>query len=288
MLRKLFSSLRNENRHWLETSEVNKDRDEKTGLVRYVMRHSFFNKKVKRETIFLKYFTIYVESHVSLEEAKSRSMSFRSPLPSWFILEKEHNDYFKTVAEGRWVAILEMFPDGSYIGGSATKDLYEDYGSTRLRKLFSWLRNEIRYRSVTTEVQNGFDKEPSVLRYARKDQTNFNKDDWLNTTKVVKECDEKTGLFCYVQRVRHVNKKNERTRTQYSCWTIGVESHVSYEEAKSRSMSFKPYSPEAECVEEIHYHLENKKNGENSATWESKFSDGSCIVEIITTVSGEP
>jgi hypothetical protein len=133
MLRKLFSSLRNENRHWLETSEVKKTRDEKTGLFRYVRHDHSTYRKDQRIRRMRSYYTIGVESHVSYEEAKSRSMSFHfdlkegDPLMEVKCVKRTHYNLGieNYIHKGMWV---REYSDGSFFtdiqsGSSKTKSL---------------------------------------------------------------------------------------------------------------------------------------------------------------------
>jgi hypothetical protein len=78
MLREFFSSLRNRSPYKLESSKVERVRDEKSDLFHYIQHDHFIHKKYEKRGLLRSYYTCDVESHVSFEDAKSKSISFDS------------------------------------------------------------------------------------------------------------------------------------------------------------------------------------------------------------------
>ncbi len=108
---------------------------------------------------------------------------------------------------------------------------------------------------------------------------------WLESSEVKRVFNEKTGLFHYVRHDRSICKKDKKIGKMRSYYTIDVESYISYEDAKSRSMSFhfdlaeKDSSMEVKCVKYTHYNF-GIENNIQTGMWVRVFSDGSCFTEI--------
>jgi hypothetical protein len=151
-----------------------------------------------------------------------------------------------------------------------------------LRKLFSSIRKKFSYpEHAELKV---FDEKTGQFHDTQHDQSLRKKPDWVETlSKVEKFRKKETGLFHYARYVNYVNKNDEREIRRLGYYTIGVESHVSYEDAKSRSMSFPGAPPYGSVVNENHYDFDTV-DGIGTVMNVETFSDDSWIVEIIEYV----